>query len=138
MRSRVIRVVGPFAAAIGLALVVDVAASATSWSANWTFALAGFAAAVLLLFGTPFAFGFRLRLEPEVVEDVVVDEPAVRAEHRYRPPTPTESDLVLVFAERLDEADLVGDDPSGNPAGRAVQPRTFPMKVRANLIEVGH
>jgi len=60
-RSRAIRYIAPFAAAVGLALVIDVLAKTTSWSASWTYALAGFGAALLLVLGTPFAFGRTLR-----------------------------------------------------------------------------
>ena len=56
-----IRLIGPFLGAVVLALAIDVLAKATSWSLGWTYAFAGFAAAFLLIFGTPFAFGRSLR-----------------------------------------------------------------------------
>jgi hypothetical protein len=60
-RRSITRAVAPFLGAVALALVIDVLAKTTAWASGWTYAFAGFGAALLLIFGTPFAFGRPLR-----------------------------------------------------------------------------
>jgi hypothetical protein len=81
MKSRAIRSIGPFVAAVALALVIDTLAKATSWDAGWTYALAGFGAALLLLVGTPFAFGRTLRFSTLQTSAVAEVDEALARDH---------------------------------------------------------
>lgn len=137
MRSRrVVRALGPFVLAAALALVIDLLAKITSWNSTWTFALAGFGAGLLLILGTPFAFGFRPALQH--IDPVLAHEAAVPAEDRYSAPAPSESDLLVGFADGLDEGELSADDPGRLTAGGAAPPSTPGYKLRADLVDVGH
>jgi hypothetical protein len=102
----------PFGAAVLLALGIAALDNANTFGSGVIYGLAGFCAAALVLIGTPFAFGLRLRMQGSFALSSSPPQPLVVLE----PPEP-----VFVLAPAVASADAPHPEP----------PRSFPLNKRS-------
>jgi len=131
---------------IASGVAVGLAARVLGLSEGATDALAGAALGLLAGFGAPYAFGVGRavadsalgRAGGKIVNEVVPDESAVRAEYGDTAPSAAESDLLVCLPDGLDEDEFTADGPRGDVARGTTAPGSHGLKLRAQLIDIGH